>query len=559
MRSPGSEWMLHYIRAMLKNIIPSLLFIAVCSLGQAQAPEWQWARSAGGGYMDRGNDICTDASGNIYVTGFFSSGGISFSDDISFNNTQSNNSADGFLVKYDAAGTVLWAKHFEGIGSQNGKALAIAGDGVVVAIECSGTTTIDGETFTMNETAILLVRFEADGSLTWGNSPASGAQVSVATVATSADGSIAICGSYNDAPLTTSAGALENNGNYDLYVMKLNVDGDATWARRAGGSLDDDVASVAIDGDGNIVVAGYYTSAGMNIAGTDLTNANDNYTDMFLAKYAADGSGTWAIGYGGLRHERAWDVAVDMDDNIIICGGFIDATFDLAGTTLNNTTTDNSWYDLFVAKFSAAGSLDWAVADGGTYDEFVRSVTVSADGSIHVGGYFDSNDAQFGSDVLEAAGSGYDAFIAKYSADGTAIWGKGVGSSSGDHGESIAVDAGGGIVLTGYFGAEFEIAGEMLEHASDNDVWVLKLGGTTDVQENFSDLQITAHPNPTNDRIVIFGEFMDEILVRDVQGREIMNVRPNSDRAAISLDHAGIYIVQIRIGDRWAQRRIVRY
>ncbi len=559
MRSPGSEWMLHYIRAMLKNIIPSLLFIAVCSLGQAQAPEWQWARSAGGSYMDRGNDICTDASGNIYVTGFFSSGGISFSDDISFNNTQSNNSADGFLVKYDAAGTVLWAKHFEGPGSQNGKALAIAGDGVVVAIECSETTTIDGETFTMSENAILVVRFEADGSLTWGDPPASGAQVSVAAVATSTDGSIAICGSYNDAPLNTSVGSLGNNGNFDLYVMKLNVDGDAVWARSAGGSLDDDAASVAVDGNGNIVVAGYYTSAAMTIAGTDLTNANDNYTDMFLAKYAADGSGTWAIGYGGLRHERAWDVAIDMDDNIIICGGFIDATFDLAGTTLNNTTTDNSWYDLFVAKFSAAGSLDWAVADGGTYDEFVRSVAVSADGSIHVGGYFDSNDAQFGSDVLEAAGSGYDAFIAKYSADGTAIWGKGVGSSSGDHGESIAVDAGGGIVLTGYFGAEFELDGEVIEHASDNDVWVLKLGGTTAIPEDVSDFDLIAQPNPTHDQVMISGQWMDRILVHDVQGRMIISMVPMSDRAMITLPEAGVYVLQVQIGDRWVQRRIVRY
>lgn len=493
------------------------------------------------------------------MTGYFSSGGISFSDDISFNNTQSNNTADGFLAKYDASGTVLWARQIGGIGSQNGKAVAVAsGNGVILGIECSGTSQIDGETFELTELGILVVRFENDGSLAWGTTMSTSGQVSIASIATGSDGSIAICGSFNDADLNTAVGTLTNNGNYDVYVAKLNSDGDPLWARSAGASMDDDARGVAIDSDGNVIVAGHYTSAGMTIAGVQLTNANDNYNDMFLAKYAPDGSGLWAFGQGGILHERAWDIALDADDNIIICGGFIDATFDLAGTELVNTTSDDSWYDLFVAKFDPSGSLDWAISDGGTYDEFVRSVAVGTDGAIHVGGYFDSNDAQFGSDVLEAAGSGYDAFVAKYSADGTAIWGKAAGSGSGDHGESIAMDAGGGILLTGYFGAETEIDGIVLEHASDNDVWLLKLGGTTHVDETDRETQVDIWPNPATSAVRVAADRMDEIVVVDVHGRSILTITPKDQLTELDLPGKGVYLVRVRAGNTWSHHRVVK-
>ena len=74
----------------------------------AQTPNWQWAKRAGGTLFDASNSVVTDASGNIYCAGYFESSTIAFGT-TTLTNTNADTS-DVFVAKYDASGTVLWAK-----------------------------------------------------------------------------------------------------------------------------------------------------------------------------------------------------------------------------------------------------------------------------------------------------------------------------------------------------------------------------------------------------------------------------------------------------------------
>src|SRR5438034_11536727 len=80
----------------------------------SQAPNWAWAKSGGSISNDYSNATCTDANGNVYVTGTFQGSTITFGSYTLHN--VATGSLDIFIVKYDANGNVLWAKSGGGTG-----------------------------------------------------------------------------------------------------------------------------------------------------------------------------------------------------------------------------------------------------------------------------------------------------------------------------------------------------------------------------------------------------------------------------------------------------------
>src|SRR5260221_409050 len=126
---------------MKKNVlIIMVMFIGVNCFGQA--PSWLWAKSAGGISHDRCNGICTDVSGNIYITGWFGA-------PIVFGTTTltSTGSQDIFIAKYDASGNVIWAKSAGGIYSDQGISVSTdAGGNVFISGSFSSTSINFGTT-----------------------------------------------------------------------------------------------------------------------------------------------------------------------------------------------------------------------------------------------------------------------------------------------------------------------------------------------------------------------------------------------------------------------------
>src|SRR5258706_5562555 len=102
------------------TIILLLTFIQA----ESQPLSWAWARSAGSVNDDYSNATCTDASGNVYITGTFQGSTITFGS-YTLHNTATGN-LDVFIVKYDAGGNVVWAK--SGGGTLNDWAYGITTD-----------------------------------------------------------------------------------------------------------------------------------------------------------------------------------------------------------------------------------------------------------------------------------------------------------------------------------------------------------------------------------------------------------------------------------------------
>ncbi|MEK7752986.1 MAG: SBBP repeat-containing protein, partial [Acidobacteriota bacterium] len=253
---------------------------------------------------------------------------------------------------------------------------------------------------------------------------------------------------------------LTYNGDSDAFVAKVNAAGTAlVYAGYIGGSGTDEGRGIALDAAGNAYVTGWTVSSEATFpvtVGPDLTH-NGN-ADAFVAKVNAPGTALLYAGYiGGSQPEYAYGIAVDAAGNAYATGytNSTQATFPVAvGPDL--TYNGGDW-DAFVAKVNAAGTaLVYAGYIGGSIVEYGYGIAVDAAGNAYVTGGTTSIEASFpvtvGPDLTY--NGGFDAFVAKVSAAGTALVYAGyIGGSNSDWGTAIAVDAAGNAYLAGMTGS----------------------------------------------------------------------------------------------------------
>jgi len=245
------------------------------------------------------------------------------------------------------------------------------------------------------------------------------------------------------------------------------------WAVQGGGSgsssTSDMGIAVATDTQGNIIMTGIFEGTAQFGTST-LTSAGG--LDIFIAKYSSAGALIWAVKAGGTQLDWVKAICTDKNNNILITGQFSGtATF---GTS---TTITASGTDIFVAKYNAAGVLQWVKKEGGS--SVNRGLAIACDtlGNVIVAGDF-SGTASFGSTNLTSTGAA-DAFVMKYNPSGTAQWAKKGGSIVNDRFMAVATDMSGNIYLTGSFGGTATFGTIQLTQPAAATILIYSLPNTT--------------------------------------------------------------------------------
>ena len=141
-------------------------------------------------------------------------------------------------------------------------------------------------------------------------------------------------------------GLLNTAGYLDIFVVKLSgVDGAHLWSKRLGNTKPDGGMGVAVDGNGDVLVMGFFEQT-VNFGGEPLTSAGAE--DIFVAKYSGvDGSYFWAKRFGGPGYEWRGGLAADTSDNVLVTGFFYE-TADFNGEFLTSAGEE----DIFLVKLS---------------------------------------------------------------------------------------------------------------------------------------------------------------------------------------------------------------
>ena len=253
-------------------------------------------------------------------------------------------------------------------------------------------------------------------------------------------------------------------GYYDAFVVKLNAAGTAlVYATYLGGSGVDSGDGIAVDAAGQAYVTGSTNSLDFPVAGNPLQGTyRGSYYDAFVAKLNADGSAlVYATYLGGSWDDRGWGLAVDAAGQAYVTGYAGSLDFPVAGRPVQAHPRGGG--DAFVAKLNAAGSaLVYATYLGGSRFDFGTGLVVDAIGQVYVTGRAESPDFPMAGSPLQATlNGGYDAFVAKLNADGSAlVYATYLGGSQYEEGQGLAVDATGHAYVTGWTTSpDFPVAG----------------------------------------------------------------------------------------------------
>lgn len=220
----------------------------------------------------------------------------------------------------------------------------------------------------------------------------------------------------------------------------------AQWLRAAGGISDDlgdlDGANgVAVDEHGHTYVVGQFTTDA-RFSSLFVTNAGD--ADFFLAKYDETGELLWARTAGGTSADAATAVCVDSHGNPIVVG-YLGGSLDIEGQPVSHT----DGRDAFVAKFAADGTLLWLRTDHGNEDENPTAVATDSEGRVFVTGNFTSEINYSAGTVTKQSAGGHDLYVAGFSATGTLEWQRTFGGADSDLAHGIVADESGGAWVVG--------------------------------------------------------------------------------------------------------------
>lgn len=421
-----------------------------------------WAKGEGGIGNDNAGAITVDEQGNSYITGNLA-GKINFSG----TEYEGKDKYDVFITKYDNNGNIAWVKTAGGPENDLGKAIKYYNGALYIAGMFEDTAWFENTMFlSRGETDLFVAKYDMDGNLVWVKQAGGAQNDYLSGMDVDDEGNIVVVGSYESSigfdtlirntnnlfgesyitkysnngnviwaktvegtntNLTTDI-AYDNNGNYlitgffsgnynlggstitsstqsyDILIGKLDKNGNTVWLKKAGSIAEDAAQAICADKEGNAFITGYF----IRTAYFDNNSIEYyDYNDIFIAKYAPDGTNLWARAGKGSQLDSGFGITADDEGNVYSTGMFM-FTLDFDGWQ----RTSANGRDIYIVSYSPNGNVRWLTSAGGVNTDCGLDLAVKPNGNIALCGYY-LNTCTF--DDIEIDYAEYnDLFIAEF-------------------------------------------------------------------------------------------------------------------------------------------------
>jgi hypothetical protein len=450
-----------------------LIAILITFTTQAQLPDWAWASAGIGSSDEESTRMCVDASGNVFITGMFTSSSATFASNVLINSGTSS-TGDFFLAKYDGSGNLLWIRTASGTGYDKGLALATdpSGNCYVAGSFESSSITLGAVTLTNTSSVsdIFVVKYNSSGTLLWAKAYGGQLQDIANGITADASGNCYITGTFYSLSVLFDSYGVINSGSNDAFVTKLDANGLAQWTDQIGGSLADEGYDIKADASG-VYVVGAFSSPTLAAYIPNMINAGGS--DVFFAKYDSNnGNVLFAKQIGGTNDENINSLTLDASGNIYMTGYFESSSLNLGSITINNTTTRS----MMVAKYNSGGTVQWANAYSGNHFSYPDGIVTDNSGNLYISGSFNLSSLSFGTSTVSNPSSSSNGFLVKLnSSTGGSAWALSLGSTANEEINAVATDQSGSIFLTGTFGPTLTLGNFPLNGLTAPDLFIGKM------------------------------------------------------------------------------------
>ena len=306
-------------------------------------------------------------------------------------------------VLHNLHGSKLWSKVYSE--SRGGDIRSLTGDIRSLTLTPDDGALLGGNTWSSGagKTDMYLVRVNGDGNKLWEKTYGGSSWDYLNSLVLTSDGGALLGGK------TSSSGA----GGSDMYLVRVDEDGTKRWEKTYGGPYSDSIYSLALTPDGGALLGGLTYSSGTDIS------------DMYLVRVNGDGNKLWEKTYGGSENDSIYSLAVTPD------GGAL-----LGGLTYSSGAGGS---DMFLVRVDEEGNKLWEKTYGGPNLDAINSLVLTPDGGALLGGHSSASEL-----LID-----FDMSLVRVDEAGNKLWEKTYGGSNLDVTNDLVLMPDGGALLGG--------------------------------------------------------------------------------------------------------------
>lgn len=464
---------------MIKSFIYAftvLLFVSSIAWGQQPFSSFDWANNYGGKGYDRATSVTADLYDNSYVTGYFRDTLI-IADSMYVSQPNSV-----FIVKLDCQGGVEWSNYFGG--PRNTYCYSID-------VDVMGNTYITGEFLDSvsfgniklyNEDYYGAIPFFAklnpNGEFEWatrlgGVHRGTGNQLKI-----DGEGNVYVTGRFSGLPEFGST-TLTSQANTDVFIAKIDTNGEFLWASQTKGGGSDSSADLNIDDSGNVYVSGAFNQT-MTL-GNIVLYRHSSY-DSFITKLNPQGQFVWANNVGGTGIARAAYNTIDSQGNTYISAQFSNtAYFD------NDSLISDGGFDVYIAKLNPNGEFVWQKQIEGSGDQWSNSIAMDSNDNLYVLGSFGMSEITIGETSLTGTYSADGStFLTKLDTLGNYQWAKHFQDNGPSYENRMMISINDMVLFAGRFKETLKLGDIELESNGSSDAFIARINELTHTVNSYS-------------------------------------------------------------------------
>ena len=357
--------------SVISPIRSILFFVLIFSFRSYSQYLYNWSKSEGGNSTDQGAAICADMNGNVFTTGSFQSTNADFDPGPGTFTLPCMGNTDVFVSKFNSSGVFQWALAIGSNGDDNGTSITCDPNGnVIVTGFFSGTVDIDPgpavNIFTSSGSYdIFTCKYNSAGNLVWAIQTGWFEIDKGRCITCDALGNIYEAGTFrNQVDFDPGPGTatLQNlNNSDDIFIRKLDPNGNLVYVKQLGGSANDVPIGMNLDRFGNMLTTGYFGNVADFDPGPGVSNLLAySADDIFVSKLSNAGNFIWAKQMGGSWSENGTRICADSSANVFCTGVYTGPGDYDPGPGTFSLAPGGPGLGHYIVKLDASGNFIWA-------------------------------------------------------------------------------------------------------------------------------------------------------------------------------------------------------